>query len=749
MKVESSQGLKKITKNLEQSTTLESKLLSLAKQQPNRKTLDLVKFNLWVYDRFYTEKEKGWKHYLMTKIGEPYVLFDSTSMNSSAQLMRGYLVGKGFLNAKVTPTYKLKPKHTSFKLSAVTVYTVTPGSLFTIDTVFFPPDSSALNAILQSRKNETVLLRGDPFDADVISKEQVRILRQFQDNGYFNFRREDIYFLADTLLQDHKVNLYVKVDRDDTSGTQQIYHLKEIYLYPDYNPRFEVSAVKFDTLFENGFYFLTTRKFLDPDVLSESVFLQPGGLYSRSNYDCTLGRISDLGIYKFANVRFEQLPDNAMNTFIYLQPAKKHQISSELLVGNVEDNFASGLKLSYSSRNLAHRANRLDLSLTGGIQIPVFPNVNVDSVFYNVVGRVDYVLPRFAFPFINPGISCYNNPITRLSLSGSYYQQTNYYTLQNYGVSYSMEWKEVPFPLKKFVFPILGISYVFSTTTPLFETRLDQDPFLKQSFEKQFIMNIGGAYVYSNQQINRAINFTYLRVSLETAGNALQLFTKYIIHTPSDSSGSRSVFGVDFANYVRGDFDIRRYLSLSTSRTIVLHFAPGIAIPYGNSTVIPYVKQFYVGGTNSMRAWRVRSLGPGSFRDTSAIVYYSSAGDLKLEANIEYRYNILGLLKGAFFVDMGNIWTLRKDTLNPGNTFYFNSFYKQIGIGTGLGFRFDFTYFVLRFDVATKVYDPSLLSTGEDPWVIKKFCLYCDSDGDGKKEFGKDLLLQLAVGYPF
>lgn len=150
-----------------------------------------------------------------------------------------------------------------------------------------------------------------------------------------------------------------------------------------------------------------------------------------------------------------------------------------------------------------------------------------------------------------------------------------------------------------------------------------------------------------------------------------------------------------------------------------------------------------------MRAWRVRSLGPGTYRDTSAVTYYSSTGDIKIEGNIEYRYKIFSSLKGALFADIGNIWNLRIDTLNPESTFRFDRFYKEFGIDAGMGFRFDFTYFVMRLDVATRIYDPSYLSIDEDPWVIRNFCLYCDTDGDGYKEFGKDLLLQLAVGYPF
>lgn len=743
VKVKTSQNLNRVRKTIEQNSTLESKMASMAKQQPNRKTLGLVKFNLWIYDYLYTTRDSGWKHTLITNIGEPYVLVDSSTLPLSRQLMQGYLYSKGYLNAEVTASYKIKRK------KANAVFEVNTGPLYTIDSISFPVDTTVIDRIASDSKSATLLKEGDPFDADVVEKEQLRILREYLNRGYFKFRREYIYFLADTALGNHRVSLRIKVERDDTAEAQKTFHLRNIFLYPNYNPSYELSAVKYDTVISDNMYFLETTPFLDQRTLASSVFMFPSTLYSRNDYECTLNRISDLAVYKFASVRFDQVEDRTLDCSILLQPAKKYQIGTEVLLGNVEENLSSALKLSFQSKNIAQRANRLDFSLTGGVQIPVFPTINADSLFYNVIARVDYLMPRYAFPFIHPRISCYNNPTTKLSLLGSYYQQTNYYTILNYGINYSLEWKEVVHPLKKYAFPILGINYVYPTTTPLFDERLAQDPYLKQSFEKQFIMSLGGAYTFTNQQINKPVNFTYFYVNLETAGNMLQLFTKYIVNVPSDTSGSRQVFGINFANYLRGDVDVRRYLSLSSNRTVVLRLNTGLAIPYGNSQVVPYVKKFFVGGTSSMRAWRVRSLGPGTYRDTSAVTYYSSTGDIKIEGNIEYRYKIFSSLKGALFADIGNIWNLRIDTLNPESTFRFDRFYKEFGIDAGMGFRFDFTYFVMRLDVATRIYDPSYLSIDEDPWVIRNFCLYCDTDGDGYKEFGKDLLLQLAVGYPF
>lgn len=745
MKVKSSVTLKKVRKNVEKDLSLESKLASLARQQPNSKTLASWKFNLWVYTTFYTDRDSNFTwfgqhfaHTLMRDIGEPPVAFDSTTLRGSASQMNNYLVSKGYLFSKVTYSYVIKHRKATVKYFAET------GPLYTIDSIFFPTDTSKLDLVLSSSRYKTLLKKGDAFDAGVLEKEQLRIQREFQNIGYYYFRREYLYFKVDSSVGNHGVDVFIKAELIDTSMEQQQYSVRNIYIYPDFDPKYDLDTIKFDTIIYEGLHFLTTRHYVDPDVLSSAVFMVQGAFYSRASYECTINRISDLGIFKFANARFKNVGGLQLDCFIYLQPSKKHQISTEIDVGNVEDNIASGLKISFQSKNVVRRANNIDLSLVGGVQIPVFPQFRYDSIFYNINAQLNYVLPKFAFPFVHGHISCYNNPVTKISLKGSYFQQTNYYSLQSYGITYSMEFKLIEFPLKKFIFPILGVNYVFPTYSPAFAERLALDPFLRESFSEQFIPSLGGAFVFSNQQLDRKKNFTYLHIDLETAGNVLYgihygLDKLTSLHLNTDTNGNYKLFSVDFAEYLRGEIDVRRYLQFSQNRVLIFRFSPGIGYAYWNSSVLPYIKQFFLGGTNSMRAWRVRSLGPGTYVDT--LNSYNSAGDVKLEGNIEYRFNIFGRLKGAAFLDAGNIWLLRSDTLKPGGTFYANQFLKQIAIGTGLGLRLDFIYFILRLDIATRVYDPSL-PPGER-WAISNFQLSPDG-----KLFG-DLFFQLAVGYPF
>ncbi|MCY7410098.1 MAG: hypothetical protein LH473_07480, partial [Chitinophagales bacterium] len=408
-------GLKKIRDNIDQSLTLESKLATLAKQQPNKKALSIIPFKLWIYNRFYTENDSGFKHWMITKVGEPPVIFDSTLLRTSSALISNYLQTKGYLFPEVTYSYKVKRKRATAK------YFVVTGPLYTIDSVFFPTDSSLLAWIVRGSMDKTLLKKGNAFDADMLGKEQARVQRNFQNTGYIYFRKEFIHFYADTTIGDHSVDVYVKVDQADSLPEQQIYTIKNIYVYSNFNPQNESKEIKYDTIYYDGIYFLSTKNFLDPDVLATAVFLSKDQRYSRGNYECTLHRISDLGVYKFANVRFVKADTNGVHNFLncnmYLQPSKKHTIGGSVDVGNVESNFASGIKLSFGSKNVNNRANRIDVSATAGVQIPVF---NADSLFYSFNLQLNYSIPKFAFPFIHPHISCYNNPVTKISLSTSF-----------------------------------------------------------------------------------------------------------------------------------------------------------------------------------------------------------------------------------------------------------------------------------------------------------------------------------------
>lgn len=721
-----------LLRRLNETMSLEAKLASLARQKPNRKMLGLFRFNLFVYNVTYTTKQKGIRYFLMNRVGEPPVLFDSTQAAASAALMSGYLRNRGFLFPSVEYSWRAVGLQ---KRKVQVEYRAVSGPLYRIDSVLFPFDSSAVTQLVWYSKQKTTLQAGDAFDTDLLAAEQQRILREFQDNGYYTFRKEWIRFLADTTVGEHGVQVFVTLAISDSLAPKQ-YRIRQVRVYPDYDARFELRQTVFDTTAYHDLLFLSAQRFIELPVVSDALFLRPGGMYSRRDYECSLNRLSDLNVYRFASARFVEADSALLDAIFLLQPARKHQVSAEFDVGNVENSLATGVRLSLLSRNVARRANRIDLSGLAGIQVPV---VRPDSLFYNLSLQLRYAMPRFAFPFVHPVISCYNNPITTITLNASLYEQTGYYTLRNIGAGYSMEWKEVDFPLKRYILPLLRFSYVYPSYSAAFGERLELDPLLKASFSNQFINSLGGAFVYSNQRPKEQRNFTYLRTEAETAGNLPFLMSILVLRQSIPEDGSFSIFGVDYSQYVRLSADVRQYLHFNYGRQLVLRLSSGVGYAYGNSRVMPYVKQFQVGGTSSMRGWRVRSLGPGSYVDTT--FSYSSTGDIMMEGNAEYRFSLAGPLRGAVFADAGNVWLMRADSLKEAGVFRPETFYKQIALSTGIGVRFDFSYFILRFDLATPAYAPG--APEGERWRLRYFYLIRDG------RINRDINLQLAVGYPF
>lgn len=721
---------RKIRRNIEENTSLENKLAEQARQQPNKKTLGIIKLNLSIYNRYYTTDTTGLYRWLMTNIGEPPVLFDTTLLPASVILMHDYMVSKGYLHSEEHFDYEIRRK------KATPHFYINPGPLFTIDSVFYPSDTSKLSAVIREVIPASLLKKGNAFDADVIAGEQLRLFREIQNQGYFHFVRDNIYFEADTSKTTKTADLYVKIKQSTDDGEDlQVHYIDKIYVRPGYDPKVDLSGVKQDTVFFSNLYFIDPGSTIKMDAIAEAIFILRNRPYSRKDYDYTLMRLSDLGVFKFISIRFEEKQDRTLDCTIFLTPGRKHALTTEVEASNIEDNVGAAVKFSYKDKNVFRSANTFDVSLNAGTQIPVF---NKDSLIFSVTGQLNFYLRRFVVPFNTDQFSRYFNPRTKISLIANYYQQTKIYILNNYSFAFGYEWKENA--MKRHVLNPVAISYVNSTIlSDDFQQRLDDDPFLKQSFEDQLIAGMNYSYIFSSQGQYLHRDFTFFRLSAEVAGTLLYLANSAISDNNVDTSGKYVLFGTNYANFVRFEGDLRHYFQFTQNRSLVLRGAAGIAINYWNSDVIPYIKQFYLGGTSSMRAWSVRSLGPGSYKDTSN--FYNSAGDIKLEANAEYRFNIFGRMDGAVFLDVGNIWLRKYDPNKPGASFDFNTFLQEFAMGTGIGFRFDFTYFILRLDVATPLYDPSYPQGSR--WVINNF-------SNSETNFLQDnLAFNLAIGYPF
>ncbi len=418
---------------------------------------------------------------------------------------------------------------------------------------------------------------------------------------------------------------------------------------------------------------------------------------------------------------------------IQLTSLSPQSFNIELEGTNSTGNLGGALNLIYQHKNLFRGAELFSLKLKGAYEAS---NTLKNTQEYGA--ETSLRIPKFILPVLNSErfVKKYN-PITQLLLSFNY-QALPYYTRTMASGSFGYTWKAGSY--QEHIINPLQLNIVKlppNSIDSVFNAKLESSSFLAYSYRDVMILGGNYSYIYNNQDILKARDYWFLRINAEMSGNLLSIAEK--LSGAKKTNGSYYVYGLPFAQYVKTDFDLRYNYKFNDVSSIVYRAFVGVGIPYGNSLAIPFEKQFFAGGANGIRAWQVRTLGPGSFKPDSTIL--NQTGDIKLEANTEYRFKLFWILEGALFIDAGNIWTYNYDPSQEGSQFKFNNFYKDIAVGTGTGFRFDFKFVVGRIDLGLKLRDPAITSGSK--WII--------SNRPYRFNFGSngDLAFVLAIGYPF
>ena len=455
-----------------------------------------------------------------------------------------------------------------------------------------------------------------------------------------------------------------------------------------------------------------------------------------------------LNIFRIINIFYKETDANnrnqqLLNCYIQLTPYTTQSYSVEVEGTNTSGNVGVAGNINYKHNNLFKGAEIFDLKLKGALQLQRAVVENQTSqVLFNTIEfgtetKID--IPKFLLPLNSEHFYMKYYPKTSISLSYNYQKRPDYTrSIANFGFGYY--WKSSKFS-KQIVKPI-DVNYV---NIPYITTEFDSlitGTYLENSYKNFFIPEASYSFIYNSQSLKKHRDFMFFRANLEASGNSL--YSLYdLFSEPKNKDGSYELLGLRFSQFVRADFDLRYYNVLDKSNTFVYRAYAGLGVPFGNSEVLPFVKQFYSGGATDIRAWQVRSLGPGSYKVPPLVIgndtintYPNQSADFKLEANYEYRFDLFWILQGAFFIDAGNIWSINKKDKREGALFKFNKFYKDIAIGTGLGLRFDFSFFLLRFDLGVKARDP--LEPRNNGWIL----------GYRKIKYN-DWMFNIAIGYPF
>ncbi len=738
------------------------KLEDIIKQRPNRKVLFLFYFHAWAYQYGDKKPDKKWRQFFK-EIGEPVVILDSNETERSRRQMELYLHKKGYFDAKVSSVTRIKGKN-----KAIVEYKVNSGKPHKLNKIRFEINDTSLLQTLRRGVIYTKLVPGDNYDEEIIEKERQRMTNVMLNEGYFQFSKEYIYFEADTNLPDKKADLKVVI----TNASKRVFYagadsvikvphqkfrVNKVFINTRYNYKFPF--VSGDTMRVGNFYFLNAEKIIvKPSRLLRSIFLNPGDLYNKSRVEYTYERLSALQVFRSIRIRFEEVEGkDLLNAFIDLSPADKRSLTLEGQGTHRNRSPGISANLSYENRNAFNGAELFELALNGGLeyQNPRSLGINADTVsrFFNtqqagIQTRISTPSLLLPFQLKRTKTPRYLEPKTELS--GAYqWQNRPGYSVYSAQASFNYQWKVGDFHAFR-VHPT-ELNYVWLRKEPSFSVLINESrsALLANSYIDHLISSSKFVYTFSNQTVRRRRNFKYFRTSLESAGNALRgILGTTDIHPGEDDS--YELFGVRFAQFMKVDADFRIYNIISKKSDIVYRLYAGVGIPYGNLNALPFEKSFFAGGSNSIRAWNARTLGPGSVSDT--LTNIDNIGNFQLEANVEYRFPLYRWIKGALFIDVGNVWTTESAELENGD-FQLDRFYKELAVAGGFGTRFDFDFFLIRLDLGVALRDPAYLE-GER-WLFqtrnatKAIIDNYESKTGIQVRTNFPLHLNLGIGFPF
>jgi outer membrane protein assembly factor BamA len=704
---------------------------------PNKSYLGL-RPQLWLYMQAGDEPKSKFKKWLQ-KIGEAPVVLSSINPKATAAVIDAKLFNMGIFNSFTE--FKIVEK----KQTANVIYTSHVHKPYITENLNYNISDDSLSSIILRNKKESFIKPGEDYSLDILKAERMRIDALLKNKGYFYFNPDYLVFKADTTNLNHTISFVLNLKDSIPGNALIVYRINNVFIDQNYSLKDEASDSTKDTLrIQNVvFYGKESEMNIHPKVILRSVYLRKHEIYSRENHNITLNRLMTMGNFKFVQVKFSDSDTTAsgfLDATILMTPMTNHTFRAEIDLVSKSNNFLGPrMNLSMLNRNTFKGAELLNLSMAGSFEAQL-GGKNKNSFSYSLNPEVELTFPRFLIPFnIKPSNSIYI-PKTNFTLSYNFLQRVDYFDMSTFQFKYGFKWKE-NIRTEHELNPI-NVSYTsLGNESPAFKALLASNPFLKKSYEEQFIAGGNYSYTYNEQVIlGKKIQY-YLNFSAETAGNLLSLGELIAGNKPNPDNPTK-IIGSVYSQYAKLSVDGRAYYNFQDNNKLAFRFFAGLADSYGNSSSLPYSKQFFSGGPNSIRAFQINSLGPGTYlQKTNANAFLQLGGDIKLEMNGEYRFGIYKFVKGALFLDAGNVWLQKSNPENIGTPFAFSTFMNEVAVGAGVGIRVDVSFFVLRCDLAMPLRKPWLEDNHR--WVI-------DQINFGNPTWRSDnLILNIAIGYPF
>ncbi len=747
-------------------------LSKIIAQKPNSDAIEILPFKtplkLWRYNHRY-KKLHSLPDSLIPKSCERPVILDTSFMPRTMQNMKNYLFNQGYFYATV------KDSITTSHKKAIVKYFIHTGDNYLINKINYDVDDSNILRILRASINLSNLQKEKQFAYSLLEDERSRITSEIRNNGYFKFSQENVTFKIDTFdktlfkdlespfenavnfIKTAKPNTKPTLDIDiiirlaDDSNAYKKYTIASVHVYPDYKNVADQRDTTMITKKIDSVDFRYHDEYVHAKVIYEHIYLNPGNLYSQADYNKTNTKLNELGIFQYVRIDARENRKNrgTIDYNIFLNRTKKHELSF-----NVETSSGSTYSIggsvgaNFRDKNFMQGANLLTIGASGGLEAAYSEKLGNQFIdhfslltkYYGLNASIDF--PKFLAPIASSLFDNSNLPHTIIGGGENVLDRVNYFTLVNTSANFSYSWRQTQ--TITWTFSPLFINIIrLPVRSDSFKRVLDSNAYLSNSYKENFIEGEYISFTFDNIIKKRGVNYSFVKIGLEEAGAILGAVNQLGV-------ALNDLYKINYAQYAKFDFDGRHYFTFPRS-VFAMRFYGGYGLPYGQSPTLPYIKQYFAGGPFSLRGWRIRSLGPGSYYNTKYTNNPNQVdltGDIKLEFNGEYRFPITPLfagsvkMNGALFTDVGNIWLAKKDDNYSGGEFRLNTLGQDFAADMGIGVRFDIVSFLtIRFDVGIPVKEPYIFTNGG--WVFNKI------DFHNSTWRANNIVPVLTIGYPF
>ena len=749
-------------------TVSKSDVMNMLTQEPNSRILGArVKLTLYNWSK---PDKKNWWNNKLREIGEEPVIFDSSAIASSYENILLHAAGNGYFHPQLTSRIKRKGKDSRKVVVAYNLMLDKPYHIRNIDIAVL---DDSLQHYFRNWRQESMLDSGMQYKVSTLDAERTRIAEQLQNAGYWAFSKDFISYSIDSALNSKQMDVRLIVRKmpsrrtDSLSGNPVLLHHKKyyidnIYIFPQSRSRIS-ERMELDTVLFENLSRREKRKGLSAHVyhivnqgkpiikykpVLQKIFLQNGNLYTLRQVTQSYDNLSDLRVFQYTNITLSEKPydttlsyneNNLLDCTIHMMQGSRFGFSVEGQLTTSSGIQGISATVGFQHRNTFGGGEIFNIKLKGLYEFQVTVDQQKNKTFLNtfeVKAEASLEFPRFLLPISIDRFSQRFRPSSIISVSYSY-QHKRDYSRGIFNATFGYHWKQrfaehTLNPVEVSTIQMLNTSESFQSL--LNGYRESNNYRLLYQYSDHFILTPRYHFQYNDQRPNEIRDYNRLRIEIETAGNLLYGFAR-AAQGPKPTEESYRIANLPFSQYVRADFDYSHHFVFGAKTDLVFRAGFGIGYSYANSHSMPYEKSFFIGGNNTIRAWALYQLGPGSYLHPEGTADFERLGDIRLVFNLEQRFPIVGGLRGAVFLDAGNIWLCRANEAYPDGEFRFDRFYKELALGTGIGLRYDFKFFLLRVDMGIPVLDPAYLTSGRG-WVIERLKW-------------KHLIFNFGIGYPF